>query len=151
MEDWQLPSELQQLERDLGNRLRGGAAACLRPRILDDLRTRLRAERSKARWQFALAVAVVVLVGMNLSISATQATDFGLRPKGPTESIATIAQQIRQLVPEFSPEEAQRQAILLQAGSSLMCLPDLSGNSDLLNHVNACRLLQPQENHEKKG
>jgi len=29
MEDWQLPSELQQLERDLGNRLRGDASACL--------------------------------------------------------------------------------------------------------------------------
>jgi len=125
MEDWQLPSELQQLERDLSNRLRGDASVCLRPRILDDLRTRLRAERSRARWQFALAVAVVVLVWMNLSISATQATDFGLRLTRPSEPIEAIVAQVHRLVPEFSPAEARRQAILLRAGSTVVCYPDV--------------------------
>ena len=95
----------------------------LRPRILDDLRSRLRAERSRARWQFALAVAVVVLVWMNLSMSATQATDFGLRLTGPSEPIETIAEQIHQLVPEFSPEEARRQAILCGPARAWFVIP----------------------------
>jgi len=124
MDDWQLPSELQQLERDLANRSRQRASDDLRPRILGDLQTRLRAERLRARWQFALAVAVVVLVWLNLSMSATQATDFGLRLNGPSEPIETIAEQVHRLVPEFSPEEARRQAILLQAGSRLVCYPN---------------------------
>jgi len=125
MDDWQLAPELQQLERDLANRSRHRASDDLRPRILGDVRSRLRAERSRARWQFALAVAVVVLVWLNLSMSATQATDFGLRLNGPTEPIETIAAQVHQLVPEFSPEETRRQAILLQAGSRLVCYPNL--------------------------
>jgi hypothetical protein len=125
MDDWQLPPELQQLERDLANRSRHRASDDLRPRILGDLRSRLRAERSRARWQFALAVAVVVLVWLNLSMSATQATDFGLRLNGPSQPLESIAEQVQRLVPEFSPEEARRQAILLQTGSRLVCYPNL--------------------------
>ena len=84
------------------------------------------------------------MLWMNLSMSATQATDFGLRPSEPTESIETIAKQIEQLVPEFSPAEARRQAMLLRAGSNLICLPDLSKNFDALNQTNARRLFQPK-------
>jgi hypothetical protein len=123
MDDWQLPLELQQLERDLSHRPHRESSAGLRPRILGDVRSRLQAERARARWQFALALAVVVLVWLNLSMSATQATDFGLRLNGPSESIDTIAEQVHRLVPEFSPEETRRQAILLQAGSRFSVIP----------------------------
>jgi hypothetical protein len=123
MQDWQLPDELQQLERDLAERPRRKASNDLRPRILGDLRGRLGAERTRARWQFALAVAVVVLVWLNLSMSATQATDFGLRLNRPSESIETIAGRVHQLAPEFSEQEARRQAVLLRAGSQFVFLP----------------------------
>jgi hypothetical protein len=120
-----LPSELQQLERDLIEHSRRRTSDDLRPRILGDLRSRLRAEQLRSRWQFALAVALVVLVWMNLSISATQATDFGLRPATPPENVETIAEQIRQLAPELSPEESRREAILMQCSSTLVCYPRL--------------------------
>jgi hypothetical protein len=97
----------------------------LRPKILGAVRGRLRAERTTARWQFALAVAVVVLVWLNLSMSATQATDFGLRSNRSGESIETVAEQVRKLAPEFSPQEVRRQAILLQAGSRVVCFPNV--------------------------
>jgi hypothetical protein len=108
MEDPQFPSELQQIERDLANCFSSAASGDLRQRVLNDVRSRLRAERSWGARQFALAVAAVALLWINLSISATQATDFDFRPKRPAESVAAIAQQIRKLMPEFSPEDARR-------------------------------------------
>jgi hypothetical protein len=129
MHDSQLPPELQQLERDLADRSRQRASNDLRPRILGDLQVRLRAERTAARWQFALAVAVVVLVWMNLSMSATQATDFGLRPARPSESIEAVAERIRQLAPELPPTEARRQAVLFRAGSAVNCCPGVTPGS----------------------
>ena len=115
MELWELSSELQQLERDLAQRPLPGASAHLRQRILDDLCSRRRTELARDRWQFAAAVAAAALLWMSLSMSATQATDFGLRPAGPSDSIEPTARQIRQLVPEFPVEEARRQAVLLRA------------------------------------
>jgi hypothetical protein len=125
-DSWELPSELRQIEQDLIARSRSRAVEDLRPRILGDLRSRLRAERLRAHWQFALAVAVVVLVWLNLSISATQATDCGLRLHGPSGPIQTVADEIHRLVPDLSPEESRRQAVLLQAGSHLVCAPRMS-------------------------
>ena len=123
MEDWQLPSELRQLERELANRSLSAASTGLRQRVLDDVRTRLHAEKSRDRRHFAAAMAIAALLWMNLSMSATQATDFDVRPKEPVESIAAIAPQIRQLLPELSPEESQRQAILLRAGANMTLMP----------------------------
>lgn len=151
MQAWQLPSELQQLESDLSNRSLGEVSATLRRKVLDDVRSQLRIERSHARWQFAAAVAAVVLVWMNLSMSAIQATDFGFRCHEPSESIETIVQRIQQLVPDISAGEAQRQAILLRAGSNLVCYPDLSRNYDTLNRTNVRRLFRPEDDHEKWG
>ena len=111
MEDWELPAELQQLERDLGNCSLGDASTRLRQRVLDDVRSRLLAERSRSRWQFAAAVAAVAMVWMNLSMSATQATDFGFRRSGPTESVKTIAQQMQRVMPEFFPKGDCRKGI----------------------------------------
>jgi hypothetical protein len=128
MEDRQLPSELLQLERDLANRSLSAASAGLRHKILDDVRRRLRAERSRNRWQFAAAVAAAALLWANLSMSATQATDFGLRPTGRSESVETFAWQSRQLAPESSAEEARPQAVLLRVGANLPFMPRWVGS-----------------------
>ena len=79
MEDWQLPAELQQLERDLGNRsLPESSAACgngcsttCGPDCAPSAGVRV---GSSPRPWLPRA-----LLWMNLSMSATQATDFGLR------------------------------------------------------------------------
>jgi hypothetical protein len=132
MDNWQLPSDLQRLECELGSRSLPSASAQLRQRVLDDLRTSLRAERSRANWRFAAAVAATMLVWMNFSMSATQATDFGFRRNAgltetaTTESIESTAEQICQLAPEFSLEDARREAILMQAGATIVPLPDVT-------------------------
>jgi hypothetical protein len=117
MDDQPLPSELQRLERDLRARPLPAASDGLRERILDSLQARVKTEESRSRWQFAAAVAATVLLWMNLSMSATQATDFGLGPREARKSVEEITQQIQQLVPEFSRDEARHRALLLHAGS----------------------------------
>jgi hypothetical protein len=125
MEDLQLPPELQKLERDLVGRTVPEWSANLRSRVLDDMRARLRVERSRSRWQFALAVAATVLIWINLSMSATQATDYRLRTDGDGQSIEKLSDEIRRLAPELSARETRREALLLQAGSGMIPYPNL--------------------------
>ena len=126
MEDLQLPAELQQLERDLSNRSRATTSANLRQRVLDGVQTQLRVERSQSRWQFAVAIAVAAMLWVNLSISVTQATNYGLRLDGDGQSIETLAGEIQHLVPELLAREATQEAILLQAGARIIPFPRLS-------------------------
>jgi hypothetical protein len=131
MVDELLRLELQAVERALAQRAIEEPSSELRRRVLHDVQVAMLAQRQKTErlrdtWQFAAAVATVVLFWMNLSMSATQATDFGFRrgmSAEPTESIETMTQQIQQLAPEFTPEEARRQAVLMQAGSNMIPMP----------------------------
>jgi len=133
MEEWQLSVELQELERALAGRPLPGPSAHLREKVLGDVRRRLPPERVRSRWRFAVAAAAAVLVWLNLSLVATRTTDCGLRPAGPGESIETACRQIEQLLPELSPEQSRRQAILLRAGSALVLCPDLSSSGNISN------------------
>jgi hypothetical protein len=133
MEAWQLSAELQELERALAGRPLPEPSAHLRQKVLGDVRRRLPADRGKARWQFAVAVAAMVLLWLNLSLAATRTTDCGLRLGGLGQSIETACRQIEQLVPELSPEQSRRQAILLRAGSTLVLCPDLSSSGNVSN------------------
>ena len=128
METWQLPDELQELERVLAGRPLPGPSAGLREKVLGGVRRRMPPERWAARWRFAMTAAAGAIVWLNLSLAATRATDCGLRPAGPDQSIETACRQIEQLLPELSPQEARRQAILLCSGSTLVLCPDLSSS-----------------------
>lgn len=76
-------------------------------------------------WKFAVAAAAVAMLWINLSMSATQATDFGFRRSAglggfhESESIEVMTEQIRELLPELPPEEARRQAVLLRASEDM--------------------------------
>ena len=133
MEEWQLSAELQELERALAGRALPGPSAHLREKVLGDVRRRVSSERGKERWQFAVAVVATVLLWLNLSLAATRTTDCGLRLGGPGESIETACRQIEQLLPELSPQQSRRQAILLRAGSVLVLCPDLSSSGNVSN------------------
>ena len=133
MEEWQLSVELQELERALAGRPLPGPSAHLREKVLGDVRRRLPPDRELARWRFAVAVVATVLLWLNLSLAATRTTDCGLRLDGPGQSIETACLQIEQLVPELSPEQSRREAILLRAAAALILCPDLSSSGNVSN------------------
>jgi hypothetical protein len=74
---------------------------------------------SRVTWSFAAAVAAAALVWINLSLSATLATDFNGRAVTQGPPVEQVAQQIRQLLPELSDDEALRQAVMLRATSNM--------------------------------
>jgi hypothetical protein len=145
MESLQLSMELQELERALAGRPLPGPSAHLRQKVLGGVRRRVPPERARARWRFAVAAAAGALVWLNLSLAAARVTDFGLRLNGPGESIETACRQIERLVPELSPQESRRQAILLRAGAALVPCPDLSSSGNIANHARPFLLEERRE------
>jgi hypothetical protein len=108
MENEQLPPELQELEHTLASRSLPEPSAELHQRILADVQVQLRAERRSDRWRFAVAVAAVVLIWMNLSMSATQATDFGFSrnvSRASGDSLEQMIAHLDQVAAELPPEQ----------------------------------------------
>jgi hypothetical protein len=87
------------------------------------VRLELRSQRKRARWSYAALAAGAVLLWINLSLSATRATDYRLLPKDPPAAVEALAAEIQQLAPEVSHREARRQAVLLRAGMNLARCP----------------------------
>ena len=115
MEDWTLPPELQQLERDLCCRSLPDASGDMRYNVIKEVRGLMQNEARRSRWQFGIGVAAAALLWLNLSISATQATNFGLQRHENGQSIEAMAVEIQRLVPEISAHEARREAFLMRA------------------------------------
>jgi hypothetical protein len=129
MEHQQLPPELQQLQEELLAHPRPDPPANLRQRVMDGVCGELRPNGWRARWAFAASLAAAVLVWVNLSLTATRATDCGLRVGYLPEVVDETTQQIVRLLPQISPEEARREALLLQAGSLLPPYPNLKADA----------------------
>lgn len=126
MTDEALPLDLERLEQELAARRRLFPSDALRERVLDRLRGESRPPQPQGGdWAFAASLAATVLLWLNLSMSATQATDFHLRIDGDKLPIDAVAPEIRQLVPGFSDREVRRKVILLQAGSHIIPRPSL--------------------------
>ena len=96
----------------------------------------LRAERTRDRWQFAAGLAAAVLLWMNLSMSASQATDFGLHPSALDDVIEA--------------GKSGQQEPSLRIDSTLSCLPDLSGHADALDNTNSRLIFRPGPNSQKE-
>jgi hypothetical protein len=120
-----LPPELRRLEQELATRSRGQPSAQLKERCLGSLRIELRRQQASSRWAFAVGTAATVLVGLNLSLSASQATDYGLRPGGRQQSVNGTTEEIRRVLPDIPAQEAKRQALLLQASHGLVLCPNV--------------------------
>jgi hypothetical protein len=125
-ENFPLPPELEELERQLAARELPQPAPEAKERLLCGVRVELRRAQVRSRWVFSLATAATVLVWLNLSLCATRATNCGLEVAGPLPSVGDGADQIRQLLPELAPREALRQAVLLRAGAGVTACPRLS-------------------------
>ncbi len=145
--DFPLPPELQRLEQALSARPRGQPSDELKQRCLGGIRAELRKQQARSRWTFAVAVAATVLVGLNLSLSASQATDFGFRLVGQQPSLEEAAEEIRLLLPDVSPQEAMQHAILLQSGAKILPIPDVAGRVTGDKNLNSGELDLLRENH----
>ena len=122
-ENYLLPPELERLEQQLAARPRWEPSNQLKEQFLHGLRAESRRGQARARRAFAVSVAASVLVWLNFSLSATQATDYGLQLDGRRQSAQRVAEEIRRLLPEVPPREAIRQAILLRGGAGAVpCL-----------------------------
>jgi hypothetical protein len=119
MDQQQLPPELQRLEQELADCPGPAPPAELRQRVMEGVRAELRGRSLRNGWPFAAAVAAAALLWMNLSLSATLATDYNTRPYTSAPPVKEVAEQIQKLLPELSEREALRQAIFLKAGSHL--------------------------------
>jgi hypothetical protein len=78
---------------------------------------------------FAFAAAVVLCV--NLSMSLANETDYGFGPQLDDKRLSAAAEQIAKLLPDESPREAFRQALILDAGSYLIPCPKASFTGNL--------------------
>ena len=136
MDDLNLSPELERLERELAERAREGPSAALRARVIGGVRTELRRQRRQAGWGFAVAAAAAALVWINLSLTATRATDYRLGPGERSAAIDSLASQIRELLPEVSRREAVRQAVLLESGSKLAWCPQPETAPTVLSPLN---------------
>ncbi|HEY4760028.1 MAG TPA: hypothetical protein VIH42_05550 [Thermoguttaceae bacterium] len=135
MNDWQLPPELESLERELAARLTPDPSAELRLRITGGVYTQLRRERRQESWRFAIAVAIVVGVWINLSFSAVQHTDFLFKANKETPPVEQTAQQIQNLLPDMSESDAQHEALLLCSSSNLLMYPRIDIPPTAINQI----------------
>ena len=103
VQDSSLPPELQRLEHTLAEHPRVAPPDDLRLRVMADVRSELRRERAHDGWAFAAAVAATVALWMNLSLSATQATDYGLRSDRSVAMPASTPSQL-ELLQELFPQ-----------------------------------------------
>jgi hypothetical protein len=126
MTNGQLPGDLQRLERRLAQRPREEPPAALHGRVIASVEAALRRQPSGGGWRMLAAAAAAVLIWLNLSLSATNATDGPLRPRGTREPVERIARQIEQLLPDLPREEARRHAVLYQSGCELVPCPQVS-------------------------
>jgi hypothetical protein len=116
-----LPPDLADLERRLARRNSPPLPGELRQRVLAAVR---RASDGHDFWRFAAGVAAAALLAINLSMSVANDTDWHLID-APVPRDTGAAEQLGALLPELSPQEARRQALLMQARSRLHGTPPL--------------------------
>jgi len=119
MNEYQLPPELECLERELAARSAPQPTAELRQRITAGVHNGMRHERRIDFWRFAAAAALVAGVWLNLSLCAASQTDFHFQSTDRRQSVEQTARQIKNLLPEMSDADARREALVLCAGGNL--------------------------------
>jgi hypothetical protein len=119
-----LPPELVRLEHELGMRPRPELSADLRNRIVAHAnRIEPRSPDRLSFMEIAIATAAAVMLCVNLSMSLANETDYGVGARLDSKRLSAAAEQIANLLPDESPPEAFRHALVLDAGSHLIPCP----------------------------
>ena len=118
MDIFQLPPELEQLERELAARTTIQPEPGLRQRVLA-LQTFSLASRfaSMSTTEFIIATAAAVLLCANLSLSLSNQTDFGLHRQPDTMHLASAAQKFAGILPDLPHQEAFLNVLPRQLGA----------------------------------
>jgi hypothetical protein len=103
------------LERQLERRFPAAPAPELRARVAQTVAGELRRQAIESYSFLGAAAAAFVLV-VNLSWTASRNTTFA---EPPDAANATVAAQLRELLPELSEAEARRHAVLISAALRL--------------------------------
>lgn len=119
----ELPEDLRELERRLGERPVPGPSPELRARVLLAVRLALRAPVRVSRWSFAAAAAAAALAALNLSMSAANDTHLPRSGNACTGDLRSEATRMRELIPELDEREALRQAMLGCARAGVVAAP----------------------------
>lgn len=122
MENEGLPEELFEVERLLRARPCPPAGSYLRRRVLGAVRAELRLGRAWAGWSLAAKAAAVVLA-VNFITSAARTAGHRLGYGDGRPPVDAAAQEIRQVAPELSAEEAKALARSLRPAYDLMRRP----------------------------
>jgi hypothetical protein len=129
MDDWELPPDLADLERRLAGRRRAGPPAGLRKRVLAavgrELNRGAAGLAAQGAWPSLATAAAAALLWINFSMSVANNMDWRLGGGLDPGEVHATAGRIHGLLPELSPRETYRQALLLQAGSRLTPAPNL--------------------------
>jgi hypothetical protein len=113
-----LPADLAGLERQLAARGRLESIADPRRKILAAVRRELRVTiGDPLDWRWLAAAAASLLIALNFSASVINDMDWHFNGGMPHGSFHATVRRVQDLVPEMSPQEAYRQALLLQASA----------------------------------
>ena len=125
--------QFAELARRFAARRLNGPSAQLRERILAAVDTELSRKRPDADWAggigFLTSLAASVLIGLTFSIFASSQAPTAASRRVSRATIAWRADELRKLSPLLSADDATRLAILDEAGSNLLCLPQPKGSS----------------------
>jgi hypothetical protein len=82
-----LPTDLTQVEQDIGLLLRFQPQVEFGRRIIGAMRGEMRRERTAANWRFAVGLAAAAFLWLHLSFYAAPVTDFHIRRSPPAISM----------------------------------------------------------------
>ncbi len=128
MDERQLPTDLQELEHQLSSQPLPTPTSELRSRVLGKVGVELGQRRKRARWSFAAIALGGALLWLNLSLFATQSTDYTNTAQDDSTTIDAEIAEIQQIIPGTSTEEARRHALLIKAGMNLTPLPHITAS-----------------------
>jgi hypothetical protein len=120
MAHYELPPELEDIERMFMREPRPEPGADLRWRILCDVSSELSRMRNARIGRWILGFAAIFLVGLGISWGAILATQTWIQPNPVSPSLDNVADRLQQISPNLTHEESLRQAgmrhITIEAG-----------------------------------
>jgi hypothetical protein len=134
MDDAELHPDLAALEGRLAGRPRPEPSTAFRSRLLAIVGRELKrgevAPGDGAVWYWVAVAAAAALLWINFSMSVANDMDWHFWGGLERNRLEGTAARIRTLFPELGAREALRQALLLQACSRLVPVPDLQPSPD---------------------